>query len=135
MSDALFQVRPEDEARINAVADYYMPPDLKSLLERADNFLADKHKSKMTGVELIAQERLEQKTKHNHTIKSDWEQYPDFELAMIAEAVLTADIGRIPHNFEVPKYQKMVTKPYEERLVIAAALIAAEIDRLKFTEE
>lgn len=112
-----------------------MPPNIVHLLRRANEYLERKKNIKgMTGLEKITQERLEQKIKHNHSVKSDWEQYPDFELAVIAEAVLTGNVGKIPANLEVPKYQKMIEKEYEQRLVIAGALIAAEIDRLNFTE-
>jgi len=89
----------------------------------------------MTGVEKIQHERVEQKIKHNHSIKSDWEQYPDFELCRLAEAVLQGGIDDyFPSNMDSSKWEKVMKKSYEERLVIAGALIAAEIDRLNFTE-
>lgn len=89
----------------------------------------------MTGTEKIAQERLEQKTTgKRHSPKSDWEQYPDFELAMFAEAVLTGNVKKIPHYADEAYWQKLCSKEYEQRLVIAGALIAAEIDRINFTE-
>lgn len=88
----------------------------------------------MTGIEKIAQERLEQKVKHNHTIKSDWEQYPDFELASLAEAVLAHDSRKAPDCFPSDMIEKIIAKGYHDRLIIAGALIAAEIDRLNFKE-
>lgn len=92
------------------------------------------HKTEtMTGIEKIAQERLEQKTKGNHTLKSDWELYPDFELATLAGALL-GDITDAPDCFPDKLVKKLGSKSYEEKLVIAGALIAAEIDRLNFKE-
>lgn len=38
----------------------------------------------------------------------------------------------IPNNWEVPLWEKMISKNYESRVVIAGALLAAEIDRLNF---
>lgn len=37
-----------------------------------------------------------------------------------------------PVSWDPERWEKMCRKPYEQRLIIAAALIAAEVDRLKF---
>lgn len=94
---------------------------------------SDKLKS-MTGIEKIAQERLEQKTKHRHSIKSDWQQYPDYQLAILAEALLSNNWDMALDEFPRDLISKLSAKSYEKRLVIAGALIAAEIDRLNFEE-
>ena len=86
----------------------------------------------MTGIERITQERLEQKTKHNHSIKKDYEQYPDYELVTLAEAILANEPSKAPDCFNDDFLNKLFSKSYEELLVIAAALIAAQIDVLNF---
>lgn len=88
----------------------------------------------MTGIEKIAQERLEQKIKHGRSIRSDYELNPDFELSDMAAALLTENYCRIPLHWNKEIVNKMMDKSYEERLIIAGALIAAEIDRLNFKE-
>lgn len=88
----------------------------------------------MTGIELIAQERLEQKIKHRRSVKSDYELNPDFELCMAAEAVLTGNVTKFSYDWDDEKCEKMISKPYLERLIIAGALIAAEIDRINYKE-
>jgi hypothetical protein len=40
----------------------------------------------------------------------------------------------VPLNWEKTWWQRMCDKPFSERLIIAGALIAAEIDRLQATE-
>lgn len=88
----------------------------------------------MTGIEKIAQERREQKVTHGKTILGDYQQYPDFELATLAEAIIADDIGKVPDCFSTEAINKIWTKSYEQKLVIAGALLAAEIDRLNFKE-
>lgn len=136
MSDALFQVMyPSlyEERRLDALAKATMPPHIQNLLDRADEVIKQSKLNRMTGIEKIAQERLEQKTKGNFTLKSDWEQYPDFELATLAGALL-GDITDAPDCFPDKLVKKLGSKSYEEKLIIAGALIAAEIDRLNFKE-
>lgn len=87
-----------------------------------------------TGIELIAQERQEQIEKHGRTIVSDAEQNIDGQLLWAARNIISKD----PHQyqFNCPKgwdqniYNKMCNKSHKDRLIIAGALIAAEIDRL-----
>ncbi|MBP6566066.1 MAG: hypothetical protein KA270_02800 [Saprospiraceae bacterium] len=87
-----------------------------------------------TGIELIAQERAEQIEKHGRTIKSDVEYNSHCELSDGARLLLTGinELERVipPHNWDREIWDKMISKPYKERLIIAGALIAAEIDRL-----
>ena len=40
-----------------------------------------------------------------------------------------------PNGWNIDLYKKMREKPYKERLIIAGALIAAELDRLNFLED
>jgi hypothetical protein len=40
----------------------------------------------------------------------------------------------IPSNWDESQWLKMIQKPYRERLIISAALIAAELDRELYEE-
>lgn len=86
------------------------------------------------GVELIKQEREEQIIKHGRTTELDIKYNADYQLALAAEN-LCSPVLDVP-NYMAPRYwdeeiwDKMTSKPYKERLIIAGALIAAEIDRL-----
>jgi hypothetical protein len=135
MSDGLFQLTPEQEERIKRLAEETMPPEMKKLLQRAEAFteeLKELKSKRMTGIELITNERLEQKVKHGHSIRNDFENNMDGELAQAAAALLEGNISWMPENWDHDICKKMVEKPFEQRLVIAGALIAAEIDRLNY---
>lgn len=88
---------------------------------------------KKSGVELIAIEREEQFKKHGRTIYDDAIQNPNRELIAGASALLYP----VPSVYYFPQYwdekivSKMISKSYKERLIIAGALIAAEIDRIQ----
>lgn len=88
-----------------------------------------------TGIELISQERKEQIEKHGMTIKYDCEANSDGDLRRGAIALLgyqgKSDILLMPGQWNLKIIQKMCCKGYKERLIIAGALIAAEIDRLQ----
>jgi hypothetical protein len=51
---------------------------------------------------------------------------------MAAQALIEGDATWIPDNMETLK--KAISKSYKDRLIIAGALIAAEIDRLNYKE-
>jgi len=95
-----------------------------------------------TGIELIAIERQEQIEKHGRTVELDALTNSDYELAQAARMLITNDEEMSTRDLLVAltglKYwdqsilEKMDNKPYKEKLVIAGALIAAEIDRLNF---
>lgn len=105
----------------------------------------------MTGVEMIAQEREEQISKHGWTIEHD-KQYRDSELLALVEYIIKDDDDAEKDNireylFDIvdsdtqycpifPQHiqEKFDSKNNIERLVIAGALIAAEIDRLSTTK-
>lgn len=95
----------------------------------------------MTGIELIAQEREDQLTKHGFSAGFD----ADFNsMAQLREAVIHLVNNEIDHikdenvlalcpaKWESHLWLKMCRKPIKERLSIAGALVAAEIDRLQF---
>lgn len=86
---------------------------------------------KKTGIELIAEERKEQIEKHGFDVTKD-SGYNDNELIKAALFAIN------PNQFEWPFYwmeefrEKIKNKPNDvERLKIAGALIAAEIDRIQ----
>lgn len=119
MSDGEFQV--PDEVYID-------------LIKRAIQTCEDSKNKLMTGVEKIAQERLEQKVKHHRSIKSDYELNADYQLVEAAINLLRGGRSPAPENWNEDVWIKMTLKSDEERLVIAGALIAAEIDRLNYKE-
>lgn len=89
-----------------------------------------------TGIELIAQERQEQIEKHGRTVEADVALNSSGQLATAAEMLLAADHEEgidpecFPEGWSRDICNAMLNKPYKERLVIAGALIAAEIDRI-----
>jgi len=95
---------------------------------------------KKTGIELIAKERSEHFTKHNRTIEYDINNNHNFQLGEAAcnlcyEAIEEIDCRHTPPvDWDLKIWQKMCDKPYQERLVIAGALIAAELDRINNME-
>ena len=90
---------------------------------------------KQTGIELIAAERQEQLEKHQRTVALDVEENDSYQLAIAAAKMLaypaeTKDCNIPPQGWDVDLWKKMQSKSYIERLVIAGALICAELDRL-----
>lgn len=86
---------------------------------------------KKSGIELIAIEREEHFTKHGRTISDDAMQNDNYELRRGAIALLEDDILRFSGFWDKDICSKMINKSYKERLIIAGALICAEIDRIQ----
>lgn len=84
-----------------------------------------------TGIELIAEERQEQIEKHGRTITKDVAYNNRGQLADGAIAMINKDSSEFPKEWDRKVTQKMVAKGYKHRLIIAGALIAAEIDRIQ----
>lgn len=96
----------------------------------------------MTGIELISQERQEQLTKHGRTVQQDKELNTEYQLTDAASALavnmpegveaayIQGQLSNPPIGWNKNKWEEMLKKPYKERLAIAGALIAAEIDRI-----
>lgn len=92
------------------------------------------------GVELIAEERKEQIEKHGRDVQSDVESNGAYQLATAANRIsfnpddegfdLMREPLFIPDGWNSVIWNKMLDKSYKDRLIIAGALIAAEIDRL-----
>lgn len=84
-----------------------------------------------TGIELIAEERQEQIEKHGFDVKQD-EFYAGKELIKAALFAINPDQFEWPFYWSEQFRFKIIDKPNEiERLKIAGAFIAAEIDRLQ----
>ena len=98
---------------------------------------------KKTGIELIVQERQEQIEKHGRTIEYDFKANNHYQLSQAAGLLSHLDPEEFGDNMEaccpigwdINLWTKMMSKPYKERLVIAGALCAAEIDRLNISED
>lgn len=85
------------------------------------------------GDALIAMERYEQLTKHKYT--QDHIVNKGGELARVAAFLLTGDRNLYPKAWDIHTMGKFEAKCDKEKLVIAGALIAAEIDRLNYEEK
>lgn len=113
MSDGEFQ-RPE-----------YTEDDTFAFIERGRN-------GQLLPLEKIAQERIEQKIKHGRTIKYDYENNTNRELSTAAAGLILGEPNLFSEEWDFSICNHMLCKSYEERLVIAGALIVAELERLKF---
>jgi len=91
------------------------------------------------GIDLIATERQEQIEKHNRDIDYDLRHNSLNQLATAAGVLCVSDLnsrGRDvimenkPIGWHPGIWEKMCAKDKMERLIIAGALIAAEIDRM-----
>lgn len=89
-----------------------------------------------TGLADLINERKEHIFKHHRTIEHDVEQNTDRQLTHSALMLLAADYeegidsASYPEGWDHDKCNHMLAKPYRARLVIAAALLLAEIDRI-----
>lgn len=89
-----------------------------------------------TGIELIAQERAEQLEKHGRTIEKDVNENNFHQLKHAAIMLLDGyphqdEDNDVPFKWDEKIWDHMYLKSKKERLVIAGALIAAEIDRIQ----
>ena len=87
-----------------------------------------------TGINLIKKEREEQIIKQGRTTELDIEYNSNCQLAFAAERLGVPELDMLnyiaPVNWDEQIWDKMISKPYKQRLIIAGALIAAELDRL-----
>jgi len=86
----------------------------------------------MTGVELIANERKEQIEKHGRTVARDYAENSNEQLVDAATAIIQRNPIFWPNGWDGDVYAKIRKKERKEQLIIAGALIAAEIDRMNF---
>ncbi len=78
---------------------------------------------------MIRRERIEQLEKHQFSIDHD-KQYKYGELSDLAQFAITEDLIYMPTNVNTRFIGSIRNKTQVQRMAIAGALIAAEIDRL-----
>ena len=97
----------------------------------------------MTGIELIKKEREDQLLKHGIPIYGDVRynsmptSYHDLTPLILGAIYILDDSGEFidkPEHWDEEMLENILSKDYEDRLVIAGALIAAEIDRVQYIE-
>lgn len=89
----------------------------------------------MTGIEMIAKEREEQLNKHKKTVEDDATFNTVYSMTNVAMSCLCKCWAYWPEGWSKELFEKILNKPTEERLAIAGALIAAEIDRIQYVKE
>jgi len=95
----------------------------------------------MSAVELIAIERNEKQilkhgfTAEHHASHPEW--YDKGQLVEAANTLTMTEIKGclVPFNWNAEWFSDLCTRPYQERLIIAAALIASEWDRLDYLQK
>lgn len=93
-----------------------------------------------TGIELIAEEREKQISKHGFTGEHHFNHPEWYENGQLTEASSTLSMKNIksclvPLNWDAEWFEDMCKRSYKERLAIAGALIGAEIDRISYKNE
>lgn len=81
------------------------------------------------GVELIAEERQEQINKHGYGLKHDLNTNQEGQLLMAAVFCITREATMWPAGWSTEYRDELYEKPLEQRIRIAGALLAAELDR------
>lgn len=94
----------------------------------------------LSGIELFAIERARKIKKHGYDaqfIKDNPHYYSEKQLAIAAEMLLMAEhqdnVKRYcyPTNWPIDEVDKMLSKSYLQRLIIAGSLIADETERIQ----
>lgn len=96
-----------------------------------------------SGIELIAQERKEQIEKHGYTVERDVATNCNHQLVDAAtDLIFFQDpllmeklVDNPPDGWNREIWAKMCRKPYVERLALAGAFIAAELDIINYLGE
>lgn len=90
------------------------------------------------GIEAIAKERSEQLIKHGRTRENDLIINTTGQLAYAAGKLSdphkSPTLDDVPDGWDLNVWKKMIEKNYKERVIIAGALLAAEVDRLIMIE-
>lgn len=84
---------------------------------------------RISGLELISMERHKQFSKRI-TIESDVEKNDMGQLKWAAQSLITELVEDFPSDWDLETFKKWDGKQEVEKLVIAGALLVAEIDRL-----
>lgn len=92
---------------------------------------------KLTGVELIAQERQEQLLKHKFTIEHDQREFKTYGDMLGAGMLylLTGNHQHFPEAWERYWKERLDRKSEVEKLAVIGALAAAKIDLLQSIQE
>ena len=93
---------------------------------------------KNTGLEFIAKERQEQIEKHHFSVDIDVKHNNHYQLSQAAGLLTWLDEEEYGHDVDAccptewnpERWRKMMGKSYLDRLAIAGAFCAAEIDRM-----
>lgn len=93
----------------------------------------------MTGIKLIAKERTEQIHKHGRTIERDLLENQHTQLLFASRVMLKNSPqsffeNEVPIGWSPEIWDHMLSKSLKERMIIAGALIAAELDRMNAIE-
>ena len=91
------------------------------------------------GVQLITEEREKQISKHGFTAEHHANHPEWYDKGQLIEAANTLSMKEIkscliPLNWDQDWFTNLCKRPYQERLIIAAALIASEWDRLEYLQ-
>ena len=96
------------------------------------------------GTELINEERQKQIDKYGFTAEHHYnhdEWYEDIQLQYAAHSMLANELyeqaevyDNLPSGWDEDWWERMCNKSRKERLIIAGALIAAELDRINIIE-
>ncbi len=113
--------------------------------ENAERVFKKVEHNQHSGINLIAAEREQQITRHNKTISHDLNINKYGQLRQMARLLLSyVDENVINDGFLKPlspigwfsgRVYRFASKTYKDRLIIAGALIAAEIDRISVNDE
>lgn len=85
---------------------------------------------RIAGTMLILNERMEQIDKHGKTAHYDDMFNNHGELLIAAQFCISQDRNYYPRNWDVNDMVKIEKKSHKERLIVAGALLAAEIDTI-----
>lgn len=124
--------------------------EIKWAIKDYDNRLAEwEHKNTpISFFYLATKERTEQIYVHNRSVEDDVKNNTEEQLTDAVGTLImpdkffeytkkkhgSLDFIKVPKDWDVNIWKKMINKPYKERLVIAGALLAAEYDRITYIE-
>lgn len=92
-----------------------------------------------TGIELIEDERNSHFSEHGYTLEHDAELSSNKQLSYAALMLLNVDYQEgidskeFPEGWHEQACERMISKSYKDRLIIAGFLIAAELDRINLS--
>lgn len=89
------------------------------------------------GIIAMLNERNDQINKHGFNVEHDVKFNSNGELVTVARALMKfhATTHDFPASWDIEFVRKMILKSYTERLIIAGALLAAEVDRRRYIQE